>query len=124
MSFSQFNHLIAGKDYTLTRISRVLCHLMLGLTKADMDRFTEEGLCFYLRALGFRKTDAPLLKELTSQCDRPFVTKLTTDMDTLSDSGKMMLSKELFASNLYTQVFSAKFKKPLKNDYRQGLILY
>ena len=117
---TDFSALLKNKAYTYTRITRALCHILLNLTHKDMKLFLDEGISFYGRVLGFRRTCAPLLKQIKEHSDILLITKLSKQEKLLSSLGKEMLSKDLQASQLYHNI---QKKDMAYNEYTKPLIL-
>lgn len=61
---SSFCEQLKTKEITYTRISRILNHILLGITKEDYQRAASLDFIPYLRILGFRKESSALLSEI------------------------------------------------------------
>ena len=70
LSWSQFTDLLHTKEMTRARISRCLCHILLGIRKDDLSRDIR-----YLRILGFNRKAAPFLSYLKECSALPLITK-------------------------------------------------
>lgn len=120
-SYTDFADLLKTKAYTHTRITRSLCHVMLDIQKKHMDTYLSNGICFYAKALGFKRDAAPLLKSLKSNSSIPFITKLSLAAPSLCSTGQQMLQQDLRASELY---HNRPCKKgPAYNEYTRPLII-
>lgn len=76
-TLSEFCKAVKTRNYTYTRISRALMHILLGMTAQTMERFDQKyGLSGWIRPLGFRRDAAPLIKNITASCTVPFLDKL------------------------------------------------
>ena len=115
ISFGQFCELLKTKEITYTRISRALIHVLLGVKKSDYDEIK------YARVLGFQRTSSDLLSCLKKSSSIPLITKIGKD-ETLPDSAKNMLQKDIYASDLYESVITSKFKTPFINELQQSII--
>lgn len=91
LSWSQFTDLLHTKEMTRARISRCLCHILLGIRKDDLSRDIR-----YLRILGFNRKAAPLLSYLKECSALPLITK--QDADQRDD-----------AADLYQSVLTDKY---------------
>lgn len=120
-SYTDFADLLKTKTYTHTRITRSLCHIMLDIQKEHMNTYLSQGICFYARALGFKREAAPLLKSLKSNSSIPFITKLSLATTSLSATGQFMLQQDLKASELYHN--PPEKKGPAYNEYTRPLII-
>ena len=121
-SFSGFIDAIKCRQYTRTRISRALLHILLDIKVEDFVRYKESGFVPYARVLGFRKSAAPLLKSIKHNSSLPLLTKLADAERKLTPMGADMLSQEIFAAGLYQSVVFHKYGCRMKNEYTHGVI--
>lgn len=100
-TFSSFAEKVKTKQYTYSRISRVLFHLLLNI------KGHREPPVPYARLLGFRKEKSPQLRNITKV---PVITKPADGMDILSQNlmAQKLYQKDLSASNLYRQILRSK----------------
>ena len=119
-SFTSFADLLKSKNYTHTRITRALCHILLHITTQEMELYKEKGISFYGKILGFQKSAAPLLKAIKTNSSIPLLTKLSDHASLLDNTGTAMLAKDLYASKLY---HSVKKKGMAYNEYATPLII-
>lgn len=84
--YNAFLDLVKTRQYTRSRISRSLLHILLDIRTVDLKPPS------YLRVLGFRREAAPLLAQIKKNGTLPLVTKT---------AGHEELSRELAASALY-----------------------
>ena len=101
--------------------TRSLCHILLDIRKMHMDTYLAENICFYAKALGFRRDGAPLLKAIKGNSSIPLITKLSQVSTVLSSTGLAMLQQDLKASEIY-------HNRPTKkgsayNEYTKPLII-
>ena len=77
MSFKERAVHTKTRQYTYSRISRALLHIVLGITRAEFEEKKLNGYIEYIRILGFRRTAAEggLLKELKRSSRVPVITK-------------------------------------------------
>ena len=88
------------RQYTYTRISRSLLHIVLGITDADMETAKADGYIKYLRILGFRRDSSELMKELKNNARLPIVTKIADNKELMKD--------EIYYSGIYYALTGAK----------------
>ncbi|MDO5775986.1 MAG: nucleotidyltransferase family protein, partial [Eubacteriales bacterium] len=88
------------RQYTYTRISRSLLHIVLGITDADMETAKADGYIKYLRILGFRRESSELMKELKNNARLPIVTKIADNKELMKD--------EIYYSGIYYALTGAK----------------
>lgn len=74
--FDNFAAILKTKQYTHTRITRALTHILLGIKEKDMQQFTSmlyNNPILYARLLGMNKNKSKLLRNITSI---PVITKV------------------------------------------------
>ena len=111
-TLSSFTEKLKTRQFTYSRISRVLLHCLLGIKKEDIRQ--NFPLVPYARLLGFRKEKSGLLREVEKI---PVITKPSNGfalLDTFYDQadtgrqlsayGKTLLKKDFAAANIYRQV--------------------
>ncbi len=125
-SFSQFAELIKTKNYTYSRISRVLLHIVLNITDEiipDMDSLFVTELynhCPYLRLLGFKKESSHLLSEIKEHAELPILSKMADAKDSLGSEAYEILKCDIYASKLYEQL---AFQSAKSNEMAQSPIV-
>ena len=110
------------RQYTYTRISRALLHLILGITSAQMQARREIGYTPYARVLGFQKRAVPLLSEIKKSSSIPLVTKTADAADLLPSAPLDMLREDMFASHLYQSLVFQKGRR-MKNEYTKSVLV-
>lgn len=141
-SYEQFIEQNKSKDVTYTRISRILLHLLLGISQEKTAAGKANDYIPYLRILGFRKLSAsssalesdndctkeaalsangcaPLLAALKQNASVPVISKLADAKKNLPVHALSMLEDDIFAADLYEQI---KFQKQQQNPltYRES----
>ncbi len=132
INFEQFCETLKTKNTTYTRISRCLLHILLGIKKEDITSSLEDitpsledttsSIHHYIRILGFRKDASKLLKVIQQKSNLPIITKLTA-IDALSPIACAMLSKEIYAANLYESVVTNRYNTSFIHELEQSIIL-
>ncbi|MCI9485732.1 MAG: nucleotidyltransferase [Lachnospiraceae bacterium] len=122
-TFSGFIDAVKCRQYTRTRISRALLHILLDIRVEDFVRYKENGFVPYARALGFRKSASPLLKGIKQNSAIPLITKMADAGRKLTPMGADMLGQETFAAGLYQSVVFHKYGYRMKNEYSHGVIM-
>ena len=121
-TYSDFCAAVKTRNYTYTRISRALLHILLGISSDTMRYFdTEHSLCGWVRPIGFRREAAPLIRGITNSCQVPFLDKLSRAKDAMPEELYKVLLEELQAEFLYDLMASRRtgvravpaFSKPL-----------
>ncbi len=126
MNFTTFCELLKSKNITYTRISRILLHILLDIkTPAFYNTpFAERELFVpYARLLGFKKEASSLLNHIKKSASIPFISNLPDAVKSLPEEASFMMQKEIFASDIYETVYSAKSKRPAILEYRHSPII-
>lgn len=122
--WSDFVLQLKSKELTHTRISRALLHILLNLTEEDFALAGIFSFAPYLRLLGFRKSAAPLLSAIKKNADIPLIAKLADAKSYLSDDACALLSKDIFAADVYRLALTAKTGKRLPNEFSHSPIVF
>ncbi len=128
-SYSNLIQNLKSKRYTQTKIQRMLLHLLLNITKEDIDLYKTINYIPYIRVLGFRKDCSMLLSELIEKSSVPVVTNIKNAQ--LCDIGSKMLNDEFIYTNIYNQLIDENYSKQLNNvplsainfEQRQPLVI-
>ncbi len=121
--FHSFCQLLKSKDLAYSRISRVLCHILLDIKKQDMVMqnatcgLAAKDLVPYLRILGFSDTGRPLLKQIKKNGAAPLITSPQNAKGLLSPEAMHLLDKDIFASDVYRMMLSNKTGQFFPNEY-------
>lgn len=131
-SFSQFCEHNKSRDITYTRMSRILLHIILHITKEMYLVQKETDYIPYLRLLGFRKDATPFLSELKKTTSVPLLSRLSDAKKILSEQSAPalktaaieLLQKDLFAADLYEQVKATCSKDAASiSEYSRKIVL-
>ena len=134
-NFTSFCDLLKTKEITYTRISRALLHILLTITKENMELYKKQDYITYARMLGFRKDATELfsyikqVSKASTQDDTihpiiPLISKLADAREYLSDTALSMLTEDIKATHIYHSVIQNKFGYNLKNEYQSEVIRY
>ena len=121
LSFSQFVNLIKTRELTYTRVCRGLLHILLNITRQEIEDAAGEDTILYARILGFRKTSSELLTSLSASTSIPLITKMAGVFKSLKGPGLAMLKKDIFAADLYRYTATHKFRQKLPNEFTHPL---
>lgn len=108
-SFTDFCEKLKTKNRTYTRIARSLMHILLRIRKEDLLIYQSEDYVYYARVLGFRQDATPLLSAIKAHSSIPLLTRLSDADNLLSDNGRAMLSKDIYAAQIYHSLVQNKF---------------
>lgn len=122
-NFDSFCDVLKTKEMTYNRISRCLLHILLDITKADMDMGRAMDYVPYARILGFRKGSEPLLSAIKEKSSIPLVSKLADAEDLLDPTAYAMLRQDVLAGEIYQAAVSAGTEKPSANEYTTPLAI-
>ena len=125
-NYSDYEAMVASiksKDYTFTRISRALCHILLNIKKSDTDIYKNN--IKYSKLLGFRKSSGHLLKLIKTRSQLINITKPADAKDILRDEKETyrLFMSEVYASYIYNSVYYDKYKTELKNSYSREIVI-
>lgn len=122
-SYNELAQSLKTSVFTRSRIDRGLMHLLLDLQQEQVDFLKRTGPAHYARVLGFRKSHAGLLKEMSEKSRIPVLTKAMPP-ETMSDSAMLSYHMDVSASNLYESIKCLKYpkRKPV-HEYRQKIII-
>ena len=81
VTFSQFCEVLKTKNFEYSRISRVLCHILLNITSDDFKTAKENGYISYIRMLGFSKNGNKYLGKIKEKGAYPLITSPTDIVD-------------------------------------------
>lgn len=119
-SFTGFTGRLKTRNYTYTRISRALLHVMLGMRRDTMEHFDSRyGLCGWIRPIGFRKESVPLLHSIAANCTVPFLDKLARAGSVLPPDLCHILEEEIRAEFLY-DIMAARRTGHVADGVRRG----
>ena len=111
------------KRYTHTRLMRILCHTLLGITKENEAKFYPKTFDPYIRVLGFRKSAEPLISALSKNALSPVIMNVNKDERNLSDSQLSLLNLEKKATDIYYLGQPTPSAKKRSLDYTMPIII-
>lgn len=124
--YASFVSQLKTKQFTYTRISRVLLHLLLDITKDCIAQDPALPYVPYGRLLGFSKTYSYLLHKERSI---PIITKPADGVAQITSfyqeapkqaihHATMLYEKDCFAANLYARIQGNALSVPILDEYR------
>ena len=122
-TYNNLNDVIAAiktKRYTQTRIQRILLHALLGITQKDIN--ASKRTIPYIRILGFNKHGKRIISAIAKENPKlKIIVSVKKFMEASNDNVlRNMLSKDIFASNVYTMGYK---REPVANlDYTNKVI--
>ncbi len=107
VSFSQFCEVLKTKNFEYSRISRVLCHILLDITNDDFKCAKEKGYISYIRMLGFSKKGNKYLGKIKEKGKYPLITSPTDEID----------SHDIFSSDVLRIIQTSKTDSSHASEY-------
>lgn len=109
------------RQYTYTRLSRSLCHVLLGFRASQYQEYRSLGYALYGRVLGFRRSAAPLLSAIGKKSSIPLVTKTAGYEKNLGPQAAALLECDFYASHLWQAVYAGRYGTLLPNEFSRPL---
>ncbi|MDD4066450.1 MAG: nucleotidyltransferase [Clostridia bacterium] len=103
----EFIQLMNTKRFTQTKISRILIHILLNMTKEEFENINNK----YIRVLAFDNIGEQFLKENSKQCSIPIITSIKKYIDTYGNN--TLLNTDILASNLYCKENNIDFTQKI-----------
>ena len=122
-NFNTLDELIANiksKRYTQSRIQRILLYALLNISQKDINQ--SKRVTPYLRVLGFNKHGKRIISAIAAANPKlKIIVSVKKFMEQCNDNTlKNMLSKDIFATNVYTLGYK---KEPIANlDYTHKIV--
>ena len=107
-TFSGFVQTLKTRNYTYTRIARVLMRILLRMTAEEASLFAQADRVPYLRLLGMKDAASPVLHEIVHRSGLPLVTGSRTSYEALTGTAFRIALTERAASDLYEGVLFRK----------------
>lgn len=122
-NYEQYINVLKTKQYTFTRISRCLLHILLDIQKYQLKGMNSQEIAPYARVLGFRKESSEILKRIKKEGTIPLITKMADAKDILTPSAYKMLCEDIFATDLYHRLIFQSFHTKGKNDIQTSPLI-
>ena len=107
ISYSQFCGLLKAKNFEYSRISRALCHILLGINEKDFKEAKKNGYISYIRMLGFSKNGSTLLGKIKEASSAPLI---TSPNETIN-------KYDIISSDIYRNILTAKIGHAFPTEY-------
>ena len=123
-SYSDFILRLKSKNFTYTRISRAIFHLLLNHKKNMLeDVKSEKNMAAYPLLLGFKKEAGGLLSELKKRSELPIISKTSNAKDILSPISLKIFENNIYSDFLYNSIYFEKYGEKLCNPYRRNVVI-
>ncbi len=120
--FGERVSLLKTKQYTYTRISRSLIHILLDMTWENSKRRKEHDYVSYIRVLGFKRSSAELLSDIKKASSLPMITRTADARNILSEQALAEFKEDVSSSHIYQSVYQNKYNVALPNEYTRSII--
>lgn len=120
--FTSFIMSIKTKEISYTSISRGLMHIILNITKHDVEYLKNNSYGNYIRVLGFRKDSSCLLTEISNNTDLALITKVSDYKDVLPKQAIPFFEKNLYADGVYRLCLQEDLKQVLPTEFTRKFI--
>lgn len=114
MTFSEYTAALKNRQYTTTRIQRLLMHIILEFT-LDLKAKYEAGAAPYIRILGMDDKGRRHLSLIKKSSEVPIITKAA--------DYKNLLSEDIYAASVYNQAVAGRYGKTAFDEFRQGVYI-
>ena len=123
-SYSDFILKLKSKNFTYTRISRAIFHLLLNHKKNMLEDIkSEKNMAAYPLLLGFKKEASELLSELKKRSELPIISKISNAKYILSPVSLKIFENNIYADFLYNSIYFEKYGEKLCNPYRRNVVM-
>jgi predicted nucleotidyltransferase len=117
--FNSFCELLKSKNLTFTRISRCMMHILLNITKENMDIYKADNFTSYLRILGMKKECISLLSSIKENGQLPIINRLK-DTEKILSPIQMKLFEETLSASL---IYNSKASNNIVSEYKLKQII-
>ena len=123
-SFEDFILSLKSKNFTYTRISRAIFHILLNHKKKELKEIKmESDMAAYPVLLGFKKSAAGLLSELKLRSKKPVISKMSSAKKLLSERSLKIFENNIYCDFLYNSIYFEKYGKNPSNPYRRRMVI-
>ena len=123
LPFDEKIQALKTRQYTYTRISRALTHLILEITSELAAQGREAGYAPYGRVLGFRRASAALMGEIKKRGTIPLITKTAGAENRLAGTARNLLLQDFHCSHIYQSLVQNKYGCHQKNEFTRSVVM-
>ena len=91
---------VSTARYTRNRIRRILLYILLGYTKADMEKIKNHTPSF-VKILGFTSRGRKVLRKISEKSETDMITRYGKDMKKKDDTDRLIFERNVSWDNLY-----------------------
>lgn len=115
-TFSELVSSLKSRQYTQTRIQRALLHLLLDIKNKDLLLSKQYEFHSYAKVLGFKKSSAPLLKQLRITSSIPIIQQLAKGEMLLTPYANSLFQLDKKAHKLYQMLLCQAYSLPYEEE--------
>lgn len=119
-SYASIVEEIKTKQYTYTRVSRALSHILLNIEKKETEACKAADYAPYAALLGFRSKE--LLRILKKRSSLPLLSRVSAASRQLAPPSSALFRKETFAAELYNSVYFEKYGERLPERFQRQIL--
>ncbi len=119
----EFTDRIKTRQVTHTRVTRALCHILLGFSQKDLEEKKAADYPVYLRALGFRKSAGELLSAIKRESASPLLVKTADARKRLTAEQYALFEQDMAAAHLYESAKTLKTGRPMRHEYTRSPVI-
>lgn len=117
VSYDSFAQLLKSKDLELSRIQRILTHILLRISDNHRNLLHKMDYETYLHLLAFSNQGKVLLKEMKKTAHLPLFQSPKEAMEKLSQVQQKIFQVDLRAADIYRMVTTNKYHQALPTEY-------
>ena len=121
-SVDEFCDILKSRELTYARVSRCLSHILLDITKEDLELYKDNGITFYARVLGFNTKADALTKKIKASTAIPLVTKVSGVSSVLYPIGLKQFEQDIRAAHIYECIAGTKYHAGMRDEYRRQIV--
>lgn len=119
-SYKQLIEILNSKEYTVSRIKRVLTHALLNIDKSLLTETNYKAYTAnYARILACK--NEKLLSDICRQSSIPVIVKLSAQENSLNHTASQQLNIDINANKLYQSIITSKYARLPLNEYTQNI---
>ncbi len=103
IKYIELQDYLKTKNLTMSRVSRVLLHVVLGIKTEDRTNSYENGYAEYINLLAFKDSKSSMLREIADNSKLEIINKKSS-FDPTSSIGERMWQLDKLATDLYNQM--------------------
>lgn len=88
-----------------------------------MQKLRQDSFPSYARILGFKKSAAPLLKQIKEKTSIPAISRAAAAPEQLSGDHLRLWNQEIYASHIYHAILQQKYGKSPQNEYSRPIVI-